>query len=114
MSILVLGLSASPSASAVSWALPKALKKELINVAFLDLFDNYIQSAGSFHSIVRFIAHPIALLKICGLYRAPGLGARISGIKCKKSCNNSPTRDNLDKGAAINIICKCLALGLWH
>ena len=67
MSVLVPGLSAPPSASAVSLALPKALKKELINIAFLDSLNNHIQFAGFFRSIARSIARPIALSKICDL-----------------------------------------------
>ena len=42
MTVLVPGLSAPPSASAVSLALPKALKNELINVAFLDSVGNHV------------------------------------------------------------------------
>ena len=126
MSMLVPGLSAPLSASAVFMALPKALKKELINVTFLDSLSNHVQSAGSFRSIARSIAcpiacsiaHPIALPKICGfyigLYKVPGLGARMSGVKCKKSCENTPSRDNLDTRAAIYIVWRCLALGLRH
>ena len=118
VSVLVPGLLALLSASAVSLALPKALKKELINVAFLDSLGNHVQSAGSFRSIARSIARPIALPKNCrfyrGLYRAPGLGARISGVKCRKSCDNTPSRDNLDTRAAIYIVWRCLALGLRY
>ena len=114
VSVLVPGLSAPPSASAVSLALPKVLKKELINIAFLDSLSNHIQSAGSFRFITRSIARPIALPKICGLYRAPGLVARISGVKCRKSCDNTPSRDNLDTRVAIYIVWRCLALGLRH
>ena len=126
LSVLVPGLSAPPSASALSLTLPKVLKKELINIAFLDLLGNHVQSADSFRSIAhsiarpiaRSIARPIALPKICGfyrgLYRAPGLGARISGVKCRKSCDNTPSRDNLDTRAAIYIVWRCLALGLRH
>ena len=104
--------------SAVSLALPKVLKKELVNVTFLDSLGNYVQSAGSFRSIARSIARPIALLKICGFYRGlygvSGLGARIFGIKCRKSCENIPIQDNLDTKAAIDIVWRCLALGLRH
>ena len=42
VSVLVPGLSAPPFASAVSLALPKTLKTELINVAFLDSLGNYV------------------------------------------------------------------------
>ena len=113
MSVLMSSLSAPPSASAMSLAWPKALKKELINITFLDSLGNHVQSTGSFRSITRSIAHPIAhsiacptaLLKICGfyrgLYRAPRLGARISGVKCRKSFDNIPSRDNLDTRVAI-------------
>ena len=118
VSVLMLGSSAPPSTSAVSLALPKALKKKLINVAFLDSLGNYVQSASSFRFIARSIARSIILPKIGDfyrdLYRAPGLGARISGIKCRKSCDNTPSRDNLDTRAAIYIVWRCLALGLRH
>ena len=126
VSVLVPSLSASPSAFAVSLALSKALKKELINVAFLDLLVNHVQFAGSFRSITRSIVRPIApsitrpitLPKIYGfyrgLYRAPGLSARISGVKCRKSYDNTPSRDNLDTRAALYIVWRCLALGLRH
>ena len=118
MSMLVPGLSAPLSASAVFMALPKALKKELINVTFLDSLGNHVQSAGLFRSIARSITCLTTLPKICGFYkgfyRAPRLGARISGTKCKNSCDNTSSRDNLDTRAAIYIIWRCLALVLWH
>ena len=130
MSVLVPGWSAPLSASIVSLALPKAFKMELINVAFLDSLGNHVQFASSFcsiarsitrsiaRSITRSIAHPIALPRICGfyrsLYRAPGLGARISGVKYRKSYDNIPSQDNLDTRTAIYIIWRCLALGLRH
>ena len=126
VSMLVPGLSAPLFASAMSLALPKVLKKELINVVFLDLLANHVQSASSFRSIARsivrpiarpiahFIARPIAFPKICDLYRVPGLDARISGVKCKKSYDNIPSRYNLDTRAAIYIVWRCLVLGLRH
>ena len=104
MFVPVPGLSAPLPASALSVALPKALKKELINVAFLDLLGNHVQSASFFRSIARSIAHPIVLPKICGLYREPELGARISRVNCRKSCDNIPIRDNLNIRVAIYII----------
>ena len=100
--------------------------KELINVAFLNSLGNHVQSADSSCSIARYvtrsiaryvarsIARFIALSKIYGLYRAPGLGARISEVKCRKSYDNIPSRDNLDTRAAIYIVWRCLALGLRH
>ena len=97
------GLSAFSSASAVFVAVPKALKKELIHLLFLDSLGNHVQSTGSSRSIVRSIARPIALPKICSLYRALGLGAWISGVKYRKSYDNTPSRDNLDIRAAIYI-----------
>ena len=42
LSVLVPGLSALLSTSAVSVVVPKALKKELINIAFLDSLGNYV------------------------------------------------------------------------
>ena len=122
VSVLVLGLSAPPSASAVSFALSKALKRELINVAFLDSIGNHVQSASFFRSIARsivrpiacFIAGPIAFPKIYGLYRVPGLGARIFGVKYWKSYDNTPSQDNLNTRAAIYIVWRCLVLGLWY
>ena len=102
--MLRLGLSALLSASAMSLTLPKALKKELINVAFLDSLSNHVKSASSFRSI--------AFSKICGLYRVLGLGARISGDKCRKLYNNTLSRDNRDTKVAIYMIWKCLVLGL--
>ena len=107
-------LSAPPSVSAMSLALPKALKKELINVAFLDSLDNHVQFAGCFRLFARSIARPLAFSKICGLYKASGLGVRISKVKCRKLYDNTPSRDNLDTRAAIYIVWRCLALGLWH
>ena len=108
MSVLVPGSSAPPSMSAMSLALPKALKKKLINIAFLDSLSNYVQSTGSFRSIAHSIARPIALPKICGfyrgLYRVPGLGAKISLVKCRKSYDNTLSQDNLDTRAAIYIV----------
>ena len=77
---VVPGLLAPPSTSALSLALPKVLKKELINIAFLDSLGNHLQFAVSFCSIAHSIAHSIALLKIYSLYRVPGLGARISRV----------------------------------
>ena len=105
MSVVVPGLSPPPSVLAVSLALPKALKMELINEIFLDSLGNHVQSAGSFRSITCSFARPTDLPKICdfyrGLYRAPGLDARIFGVKCKKSYDNTPSRDNLDTRVAI-------------
>ena len=106
------------SASAVFVAVPKVLKKELINVAFLDSLSNHVQSSGSSrsisHSITRSIAHSIALPKICGLCKTPGLSATISGFKCRKSCDNTPSRNNLNIKAAIYIVWRYLTMGLWH
>ena len=118
VSVLVPDLLAPLFASDMSLVLLKALKKEIINIGFLDSLGNHVQSAGSFRSIARSIARPIALPKNCrfyrGLYRAPGLGDRISGVKCRKSCDNTPSRDNLDIRAAIYIVWRRLALGLQH
>ena len=114
VSVLMLCLSAPLSASAVSVAVPKALKKKLINITFLNSLGNHVQSTGSFRSITRSIARPIAFPKIRDLYRALRLGARISGVKCKKSYDNTLSQDNLDTKTAIYIIWRCLALGLRH
>ena len=102
------------SASVVSVTVPKALKKELINVVFLDSLDNHVQSACSSRFIAGSTARLIALPKICGLYRVSGVGARISGIKCRKLFDNRPSQDNLDTRVAVYIVWKCLVFGLRH
>ena len=83
VSVLVPGLSAPPSAFAMSLALSKALKKEPINIAFLDLLGNHVQSAGSFRSIACSPTCPIALPKICGLYKAPNLVLGSQGLNAE-------------------------------
>ena len=90
----------------------KVLKKELINIAFLDSLCNHIQSTGFSRLVARSIARPIAFPKICGLYKVPGLGAKISKIKCRKSYDNILSRDNLDTRVAIYIEWRYLALDL--
>lgn len=98
------------------------LKKELINLAFLDLLGNHIQSIGFSNSIVRYIARFIACFiacfitvpKIYGFYKAPGLEVRISRVKYRKSFDNTLSRDNLNIRIAIYIIKRCLALGLRY
>lgn len=96
------------------------LKKELINIEFLDLLSNHIQSASFFYSIARYIAHfliwyivrsiahsitySMTVLKIYDLYKVLEFGTKISKVKYKKSYNNIPSQDNLDKREAIYII----------
>ena len=93
MFVPVPGLSAPPSASVMSVAVLKSLKNELINVAFLDSLGNHIQAASYSRSMTCSIACPIALLNIYGLYRAPELVTRISGVKCRKSGDNISSQD---------------------